>query len=112
MKGLLIVGIVIVHLLMLNSVRDSGRSFTNLIQPLYLVLMSFFIISGFFYKPERSFKENMKRRVIPLLLSVVTCAVGLPVIIYLWLAMVLSPRRMDSIRSSAPTGCPTMANQR
>lgn len=108
MKGLLIVGIVIVHLLMLNSVRDSGRSFTNLIQPLYLVLMSFFIISGFFYKPERSFKENMKRRVIPLLLSVVICAVVLPVIIYLWLAMVGQPVGAEDLIESIRLGLRTV----
>jgi len=108
MKGLLIVGIVIVHLLMLNSVRDTGRSFPALIQPLYLVLMSFFIISGFFYKPERSFKENVKRRVIPLLLVVVACGAVLPVIMYIWMAVVGQPVGAEDLIDSIRLGLRTV----
>lgn len=48
--------------------------------------MSFFIINGIFYRPERSFTDNVKRHVLPLMVIMVASAVLLPAVMYVWMA--------------------------
>ena len=86
MKGLLVIGILFIHMLTFNAdVREGGTMPTVLLM-LYLGLMAFYIIAGYFYKPERTFRENM-RRVLKLALALALTSLALPVIMYIWLTI-------------------------
>jgi len=100
LKGVLIVAIVFVHLVLSRSdilfgaadaavdIGPQGESTTSLlIQALYLGLMIFFIFSGYFYRPGRGFKENMRKRFFQLVVALSICAIVLPIIIYIWMAV-------------------------
>lgn len=82
MKGLFIVTIVIVHLFMLN-VRAGERAMPVVAAMLYLGLLVFYVIAGYFYKMERTFKENMKR-VGKLVFALAVTSFLLPAILYCW----------------------------
>ncbi len=82
LKGILIVGIVFVHLFYLNLVDDAGRTADYGSQIAYMGLMGFFIIAGYFIKPGRSFSENVRHRVGKLGLVLVLWALVLPVVMY------------------------------
>ena len=48
LKGVLILGVIFVHMFMLNKVDDTERSTSLFLQPLYVGLIGFFVISGYF----------------------------------------------------------------
>ena len=52
-------------------------------QAIDLGLMAFFIITGYFYRPERGFIGNMRPRSL-LLVGLIICSVLFPIIVYLW----------------------------
>jgi len=102
LKGMLIIGIVFVHIVIVRmDVLMSGADAAStgvlgdnsvgagslVIQALYLGLMAFFIISGYFYRPGRGFMENMKKRVVQLVVATSICAVVLPIITYIIMAV-------------------------
>ena len=72
-KGVAILIIVFCHICF--ATKSDVGSPNAVIQTLYLGLMVFLMISGYFYRPERSFAENMKKRVTVLLLALVICCV-------------------------------------
>ena len=82
LKGTVITAIVFAHLLI---PRDSGEGTepTLFLQFFYLGLMFFFICSGYFYRPERGFGRNIKRRLVQLLVSLSICGVVLSAILFL-----------------------------
>ena len=85
LKGTIIIAVVFLHIGF--SKHDDVGSPGILIQAMYLGLMAFFIISGYFCKPERGFVCNMKKRVKQLLIILILCAVVLPVIQFCWLCI-------------------------
>ena len=68
-----------------------------IIQALYLGLISFFIISGYFFKPGRGFRENMRRRIKVLFYALVTASVCLSVICFLWCLLWGQPTNLDDL---------------
>ena len=84
-KGLAIFFIAILHLAI---VARSGMSEPSpLIQALYLGLVGFFVLSGYFFRPGRGFVGNMRSRVRILFLALVIAAAALPVISFLWCSL-------------------------
>ena len=87
LKGFVIFAITIVHIV-LSSGAAIGSGEPNLvIQIVYLGLMVFFIISGYFYKPGSGFRSNMKKRVSQILVALVLCSFIIPIILYVWLVL-------------------------
>ena len=99
LKGILILGVVFVHLFMLNAVSDSGRSVSLFLQPLYLGLIGFFIISGYFLPSCKEYICKIKKRT-NLLLTLVVCSISLPIATYLWLSILGQPPTLDDLWSS------------
>ena len=87
LKGLIIIAIVGVHLMLSSTGNGEARTMPLALQMAYLGLMSFYIISGYFYRPGNGFRTNMRKRVIQLVVSLVVCAFALPAILYEWLSM-------------------------
>jgi fucose 4-O-acetylase-like acetyltransferase len=102
LKGMLIISFVFVHIViarmdvLMSGVDAAGTGVLSdnpagvgslVIQALYLGLMAFFIISGYFYRPDRRSKDNMKKRVPQLIVVPVICILSLPVITYLIMAI-------------------------
>ena len=102
LKGMLIISIVFVHIVivrldvLLSGADAAGTGVLSddpagagslVIQALYLGLMAFFIISGYFYRPGRGFVGNMKKRLSQLVLIPAICAVILPIITYMIMAV-------------------------
>ena len=95
LKGVLILGVVFVHMFMLNQVDDSGRSVSLFLQPLYLGLIGFFVISGYFL-PSGDYIHRIKKRS-KLLIVLVVCSLTLPVALYLWLWILGQPSTLDDL---------------
>jgi len=84
MKGVLIVGIVILHLVMLSG-PFNYRVVPLFLQCVYLGLMCFFVVSGYFFRPDKSFKENIEKRFKQLLVAIVIVTLVLSTVMYLWM---------------------------
>ena len=86
LKGAIIIAIVFVHLTMLSGMERGGsaQEMPLVMQALYLGLMSYFIISGYFFRPGRGFSENMRRRGTQLVAALLICTLVLPAVLYLW----------------------------
>ena len=86
LKGIAIIGIVLVHVVIRRS--EGGGETPLFMQTLYLILMSFFLISGYFYRPGQGFKQSMKKRVLQLGVAITICSIVLPAIMMIWLFIV------------------------
>lgn len=96
LKGILILGVVFVHMFMLNQVDDTERSVPLLLQPLYISLMGFFIISGYFLPSGSTYFENIRKRS-KLLIVLIICSITLPIILYLWLCALGQSPSLDDL---------------
>jgi len=94
-KGIAISFIVILHLAIVSK-GDVGDP-APFIQALYLGLVGFFIMSGYFFKPGRGFKENMRRRSRLFLMLLIVTAVVLPLISFLWCSLWGQPTDLDDL---------------
>jgi len=95
LKGVLILGVIFVHMFMLNQVDDTGRSISPILQPLYMGLIGFFVISGYFL-PSGSYIQKIRKRS-KLLIVLVVCSTVLPIALYLWLWMLGQPSTLDDL---------------
>ena len=95
LKGILILGVVFVHMFMLNQVDDTGRSVSLILQPLYVGLIGFFVVAGYFLPSGDYVRRIMKRS--KLLIVLVVCSVAFPVILYLWLWVLGQPSTLDDL---------------
>lgn len=87
LKGFIIFAIVMIHIVM-NSGQTMGPGEPMLIlQILYLGLMSFFIISGYFYRPGTGFVHNIKKRISQILVALILCSFIIPIILWIWLSI-------------------------
>ena len=98
LKGILILGIVFVHMFMLNEVDNSGRSVSLILQPLYMALIGFFVVSGYFVPSGDSYTRIRKRS--KLLIVLVVCSLVLPVAMYIWLWALGQPSTVDDLLNS------------
>ncbi len=94
-KGVAISIIVILHIGIVakSNVGDPAPP----VQALYLGLVGFFIMSGYFFKPGRGFRENMRRRVKVLLLALLVAAFGLSLISFLWCSLWGQPTDFEDL---------------
>jgi fucose 4-O-acetylase-like acetyltransferase len=81
-KGAAIIVIIFCHICFVTKSEVGSPSV--IIQTLYLGLMVFLMISGYFYRPDRSFADNMKKRVSVLLVALLICCFALTAICYAW----------------------------
>jgi fucose 4-O-acetylase-like acetyltransferase len=93
LKGLIIIAIVFLHIIF--STHDDAGSPGIPIQAMYLGLMAFFLLSGYFYRPDRGFVSNMKKRVNQLFIALAVCSVILPILLYAWLAVLGQAQGLD-----------------
>ena len=94
-KGVAISIIVILHIGIVakSNVGDPHP----LVQALYLGLVGFFIMSGYFFKPGRGFLENMRRRVKILLVALLIAAFCLSLLSFLWCSLWGQPTDFDDL---------------
>ena len=85
LKGFIIITIVFLHIIF-SKKADAGAPAIPL-QALYFGLIAFFLISGYYYRPNRGFAANMGKRLKQLLVSLAICAIVLPVILYIWITL-------------------------
>ena len=64
---------------------ESSGGLPFIIQALYLGLMGYLILSGYFYRPNRTFKENMIKRLKQVGIPLIVASVTLPLILYVYL---------------------------
>jgi len=85
LKGFIIVTIVFLHIIF-SSKGDAGSPAVPL-QALYFGLIAFFLISGYYYRPDRGFKANTGKRFKQLFISIAICAVVLSIILFVWITI-------------------------
>ena len=87
LKGALMIGIVLIHLFYLSDAHTSrpGSVSPVYIQMLYLGLMLFFISAGYFFRPDRGVVNNIKKRVVQLLIPILVGLIVLPTILFAYL---------------------------
>ena len=81
-KGLAISFIAVLHIAIVARAGMSEPS--PFLQALYLGLVGFFVMSGYFFRPGRGFKGNMKSRVKVLFLGLVMASFILPIMSFIW----------------------------
>jgi len=87
-KGLAILGVVITHLALIQGGTGGTESEPSaLVQFMYSGLIMFIVISGFFHKPGRTYMENLKKRVIPLLLVFIASTVILTLVMFAYMCI-------------------------
>jgi len=95
-KGMTIFAIVVLHIALVAK-SDVGGEPVLPLQILYLGLIGFFIISGYFFRPGRGFRENMGRRVRILFAALLVCAVVLTLASFLWCLLWGQPTGTDDL---------------
>jgi len=86
LKGMIMVVIVFGHVMI--TARDGGSEgggMPVIVQALYLGLMAFFIMSGYFYRPGRGFVESITKRAKQILIPLFLAVVLLPLILFVYL---------------------------
>ena len=81
-KGLAIFFIAVLHLAI--AARAGMDAPAPAVQALYLGLMGFFIMSGYFLAPGRGFKGSMRRRCKSILLALIAAATVLSLASFAW----------------------------
>lgn len=92
LKGIIITVIVLAHLLLVNETggaeggggKATFGSFPIILQSMYLGLMGYLILSGYFYRP-RGFKTNMAKRLKQILVAVALASIILSLILWVYL---------------------------
>ena len=94
-KGVAITIIVILHIAIVakGDVKDPVPP----VQALYLGLVGFFIMSGYFFRPGRGFRENMGRRVRLLLVALLVASIAMSIMIFLWCCLWGQPTDLDDL---------------
>jgi len=83
-KGLAIFGVIVTHLAILQGDTGEGGSspFTEL---MYAGLPMFMLVSGMFYRPGRTYLENLRRRVLPFVILFAVAVVGMTLVAYAYM---------------------------
>lgn len=94
-KGAAIFAIAVMHLAI--PARTGLGEMPAYLQFLYMGLMGFFILSGYFFRPGRGFRENMRLRIVRLFVALLFCAVVLTFVCYLWCLVWGQPTDFDDL---------------
>ncbi len=87
LKGAAILGVIIAHVAVVeDKISFSGNRFLG--ELFYSALPMFIVVSGYFHRVGRSFIENIKRRVLPILVAFVTGTVVLTIAMFLYLQFI------------------------
>ncbi len=86
MKGLAIFGLVMIHFVF-NTGGTGDTDSPPVFEFIYSFLFMFFLVSGYFYRPERGFWNNTKKRLSQLLVAYVVCTVVLTTVMYVYLVL-------------------------
>lgn len=89
-KGIAILGVIAVHVFIFPTMQQGeaeGSGMPLVVQALYLGLLGFFAISGYFYRPNRGFANNVKKRLLILGLGYISCSLILPLLLCLEMAI-------------------------
>lgn len=86
MKGLAIFGLVMIHFVF-NTTGTGESDSSPVFEFIYTFLFMFFVVSGYFYRPERGFWNNTKKRLSQLLVAYVVCTVVLTTVMYVYLVL-------------------------
>ena len=86
-KGVAIVGVVILHVALLQAHGPAPETGTGVgimtFKPIpYSMLCMFIVFSGYFYKPGKSFFENIRKRVVKLALVMIAAIIVLNSLMY------------------------------
>ena len=85
-KGMAIMGVIITHLVLLqNGTNGTSNDPSPVVQFMFSGLIMFMVVSGYFYKPGRSYAENVKRRVVTLIAMYFIAGIVLTTIMFLYL---------------------------
>ena len=87
LKGAAIIGVVFAHIMFIQNSEDIERSAGltfNIGELFYAGLPMFLVMSGYFYRPNALWL-NIRKRVLPLVIGLIACTVGLTVIMYYYL---------------------------
>lgn len=81
-----------VHIFFLVPGTGNGENNSNMaMDAMYLCLMCFFIIAGYFFRPGLGFVKNMKKRVLQIVVPMSICIIVLPLILFVWLIITNQP---------------------
>ena len=94
-KGVAIFAIAVMHLAI--PARSGLGEMPAYLQFLYMGLMGFFIMSGYFFRSGRGFRENMRLRIVRLFVALLFCAVVLTFVCYLWCLVWGQPTDFDDL---------------
>ena len=102
LKGFIIIAIVFVHLFFLSYSEGEARSDAQpvIIQLLYTGLMVFFLISGYFFRPDRGFVHNTRKRVTLLGAVFVIANVLFPLILFVELNLTGQGATLEGVLDS------------
>ncbi len=87
LKGIAIFGLVMIHFVFVTSGTGEDSKPSPLFEFVYCYLFMFFVISGYFYRPERGFCNNVKKRISQILVVYVACTVLLTAVMFVYLSM-------------------------
>ena len=93
LKGFIIFAIVMLHLIYTNH-STYGHPALYL-QILFIGLMSFFIMSGYFYRPNKGFIKNIGSRSKQLIIATAICTIVLSAILFVWLFVFGNSSNLD-----------------
>ena len=101
-KGIMMIAIVLIHILYLAETGSDRPTSSSpiVIQMLYLGMMLFFISSGYFYRPNRTPGQNIKRRLVQLLIPIVVGNIALPTILFVYLTILGQNPTLDDLLPS------------
>ncbi len=85
-KGMAIMGVIITHLVLLQNGTDGTNNDPSpVVQFMFSGLIMFMVVSGYFYKPGKSYVQNIKRRVVPLIVVYFVSIIVLTTIVCLYM---------------------------
>ena len=85
-KGMAIMGVIITHLVLLQNGTDGHTGDPSaIVQFMFSGLIMFIVISGYFYKPGKSYLGNVRSRVVPLFTIFIVMTILMTVVMYLYL---------------------------
>ena len=79
LKGAAIIGVVMAHIVLVPN-EGEGQYNRSLGELFYAALPMFIVITGYFYRPDRGILENIKRRLVPMIIMFVLLTISLNLI--------------------------------
>jgi len=87
-KGMAIMGVIITHLVLIQiGTNSTDNQQLPIVQFMYSGLIMFIVVSGYLYKSNRSYTENVRKRVIPLLVVFLLSIPVMTAVMYAYLSV-------------------------